>query len=353
MTIHIRQLLILKKTFILQVILIVKTLTVDSTETTSIVVYPTGADYNFFVAKYSSDGTLKWIRVNGGDGEDRLLRSEIYNNELHVSGYFSDTLFWGGIELTTNGLADQDMFTGIIDLEGNYRSANSFGGTNNSSEAGIAVFNTTDAVYQVIRSNSELLVLGDSSYTSTSGFNYIVIGVVGCLPIAIEKVTLSDDNLLTCYGDSLESIEIEVNDDINGFGPPWLYSIDNGQTSSDSSIFYNVPAGDYRVVVIDSAGCAQAVDTSFTIYQPEKLILLLQSHQNPWEINEKNNGYVKVEARGGTPDYTYTLQPGDREQVNDGLFYFTDEESGIFEITVDDANECGPVSLNFEIILGS
>jgi hypothetical protein len=113
-----------------------------------------------------------------------------------------------------------------------------------------------------------------------------------------------------------------------------------------------VPAGEYRVAVIDSEGCLEEVDTSFTIHQPDELILLLKSHQNPWEISEKNDGYIRVEPRGGTGEYEFKVEPIDQDPTYEGeevLFYFTDEEPGIYKVSVNDENGCGPVSITFEI----
>ena len=42
---------------------------VDSTENESIVVDRIGEDYDFYIVKYDSLGTLDWIRVNGGEGK--------------------------------------------------------------------------------------------------------------------------------------------------------------------------------------------------------------------------------------------------------------------------------------------
>ncbi len=186
------------------------------------------------------------------------------------------------------------MFIGQLDPDGNYRSANSYAGNGSSFESARSIHYNNDLLYAIIRSNSDTLVLGDSTYVSSNSADYIVFGVVGCLPISIDQVSLSD-TLVMCYGDSTETIEILASD---GFGAPWRYSIDNAETpSSDSSIFYNVPAGNYQIVVFDSAGCSLVLDSSLTISQPERLRLLLQTVKNPWEINIAHDGYIKVEAQ--------------------------------------------------------
>ncbi len=222
-------------------------ITIDSTESTTTSINQNNGGFDFFVAKYSISGTFQWIRVNGGVSNDRLLRSDIINGEVNVTGYFAGSLYWGGIQLTTEGTADVDMFSGAIDADGNYRSVNSFGGRSNSTEQGYAVLNTPSGLYSIIRSNSDLIVLGDSIYTSSTGKFYIVGGIIGCLPISVDDVIVQD--VSTCYGDSTGSLQILAS---GGFGSPWQYSIDNGLNyQADISYFGDLPAGDYPVVVID------------------------------------------------------------------------------------------------------
>ncbi|MFO7671546.1 MAG: T9SS type A sorting domain-containing protein, partial [Bacteroidales bacterium] len=316
-------------------------LTVDSTESESIVVDQTGTDYDFYIAKYNSLGTLQWIRLNGGKARDRLFRAEIFDNMLNVSGYFADSLYWGGILLTTNGIADQDMFTGSIDFDGNYRNANSFGGTNNSSESGIAVFNTPDALYNVILSNSALLVLGQDIYTSTTGFNYIVMGIVSCLPISIDNTIYT--NVQTCYGDSTGSIQIAAS---GGFEGPWQYSINNGLKYQATQYFPNLPSGSYQVVVIDKEGCSQTGQL-VSLTQPGELMIEVISTS---DITADADGSIVVGVQGGKSPYTYTLLPNNLMQ-GFGTFTFGEGDSGIYVVEVNDGQNCGPVASDSIVIL--
>ena len=51
------------------------------------------------------------------------------------------------------------------------------------------------------------------------------LGVIGCDPISIDNAIPTD--VTTCYGDSTGSIQVSAS---GGFGAPWNYSIDNGET---------------------------------------------------------------------------------------------------------------------------
>ncbi|MEN8193438.1 MAG: T9SS type A sorting domain-containing protein [Bacteroidota bacterium] len=311
-----------------------QTLTIDSTETETVQYSSNKGGFDFFIAKYTNSGNLEWFRANGGIGDDRLIYSEIFEGDLHVTGYFSDTLQWGGIQLFSNGETDQDMFIASIDSEGNYRNANSFSGRNNSSESGQGVFNTTDNLYSVIHSNSDLLVIGDSIYTSTTGSFYIVMGVIGCLPISIDNIIKQD--VSTCYGDSTGSLQVLAT---GGFGAPWQYSIDNGLSYSELSYFGDLPAGDYPVVVIDKEGCAQPGNIE-TVNQPDTLVIESVTFS---DITADADGLIEVAASGGSSPYTFTLQPVGTVQ-GFGTFTFGLSDSGVYYVEVNDLQNCGPVT---------
>ena len=85
------------------------------------------------------------------------------------------------------------MFNGTLDVDGNYRSANRFGGRTKSSEEAYSISVTADKQINVLRSNSDLLHLGDETYFSVTGKYYLVIGVVGCLPISIDNEIVRPD----------------------------------------------------------------------------------------------------------------------------------------------------------------
>jgi len=324
-------------------------LTIDSTETETILLAQNFGDYDYYVAKYSPDGNLIWIRNNGGVGKDRLLSSSFFNNDLQVTGYFTDTMNWGGISLTTDGALDTDMFYGSIDTDGNYRSANSYGGRNNSDESGRDIFVTTENTSTIIRSNSDLLLLGDSVYTTAGDSYYLVVGSIGCLPISVDNTIPT--NITGCYGDSTGSIQVVAS---GGFGAPWLYSIDNSQSSSDVAFYPNLPAGDYQIVVIDAEGCTE-VGPLITLTQPDSLEAILVSSENiihniDWlgELTT-TDGSLVVTAAGGTGPYTFTLLPGGTPQAL-GTYYFPYPDSGKYVVAVNDLNNCGPTNTDTVVV---
>jgi len=311
------------------------TIYVQESDSNEIMVVENKGNFDFLVGKYTTDGMLEWFRSAGGKGVDKLNDITFFDNEITVSGYFSDTLLWGGIDLTTLGKGDQDMFIGAIDIDGNYRSANSFGGSSNSLESARAVFNIDETTYTIIRSNSSLLVLGDSIYVSENENDYIVIGVVGCQPISVDNVIVTD--ITTCYGDSTGAIQILAT---GGFGSPWQYSIDNGLSyQPDISYFDSLPAGDYPTVVIDKENCTQAGPT-ITINQPDTLTIEVLAAE---DVTDFQDGVIQVAAYGGTAPYTYTLMPDSLVQ-GFGTYNFAIEDTGVYVVEVNDLRNCGPVA---------
>ena len=59
--------------------------------------------------------------------------------------------------------------------------------------------------------------------------------------------------------------------DIEGGVPPYMYSIDGGNTFENSSFFPNLPAGNYDLVIQDSNGCEDLSSTQ--VIQPEEVIV--------------------------------------------------------------------------------
>ncbi|HDR68399.1 MAG TPA: T9SS type A sorting domain-containing protein, partial [Bacteroidaceae bacterium] len=310
------------------------TLIIESSGTESIEYTNNNGSYDIMIAKYTSSGDLEWFRATGGKGSDKLFDSKFFKNELRVSGHFTDTLRWGGIQLTTKATNDVDMFFGSLDPEGNYRSANRYGGRNNSWEEARDLFYDSDNLYTVMRSNSDLLVLGDSIYTSTTGKFYAVMGVIGCLPIFIDTVYVTD--VTGCYGDQTGTISIFAS---GGFGSPFRYSIDNGLTYQDNNPnFLNLPAGTYPIVVTDKQNCTQAGKV-VTIKQPDLLTITEVEKSDPLCFGEY--GTVEFEAEGGTPGYEYSINEVDYFSSN----IFTDLPAGDYNLTAKDKNGCmsGPV----------
>ncbi|OFY57737.1 MAG: hypothetical protein A2Y87_09630 [Bacteroidetes bacterium RBG_13_46_8] len=130
---------------------------------------------------------------------------------------------------------------------------------------------------------------------------------------------------INCAGDSAGSIEIVA---VNNVGSVrYLWS--DGETSANR---YDLPAGDYSVIITDSNGCL--ADSSFTLTQPDPIQLTFETTQ-PW-CPDTPDGSISLTVTGGVigTDYTY------RWSDNSTTSTITDINSGLYIVTVSDMNQC-------------
>ena len=308
-------------------------LTFDSTATETVVINENKGTYDFFVAKYDTNGTLQWVRVNGSTGQDRLLRSAFFNGDLWVTGYFTNELNWGSQTLKTDGgAADTDMFYGSLDPDGNYTGATSYYGTGNSTEWGRSVFSDSKNLYATMRTNSIFFQAGDSAYSNPSGVFYIIVGSVGCVPISVSVQTKID--VTTCYGDSTGLVSLLAS---GGLDENYKYSIGEDYPYQTSPLFSNVPGGTYTPQVLDGKNCFGS-GTDFILNQPTEIVISSVDSSDVACFGE-STGSINVNATGGTGSLVFSLDSASTfpyavgTPANVGV--------GIYDsIAVSDANNC-------------
>ena len=151
-----------------------------------------------------------------------------------------------------------------------------------------------------------------------------------------------------CFQSNNAAIEIDVVGGIpfatgNPYNISWVGP--NGFTSTDEDIF-NLEAGTYTLDIEDDGGCPYS--ETFTITEPDELTFSFIDF-DPETIScfGANDGDISIDVAGGTQPYVYTW-------TLDGLPFSTDEDltnlgPGNYTISVTDANNCGPIILNFVI----
>jgi hypothetical protein len=83
--------------------------------------------YEMFLAKYSSNGSLVWVKRGGGSSNDVGWALSINSyNELFVGGEFGSSANFGGITVNSTGAAD--IFVAKYDLNGNVKWVKKAGG---------------------------------------------------------------------------------------------------------------------------------------------------------------------------------------------------------------------------------
>ncbi|MDP5081783.1 MAG: gliding motility-associated C-terminal domain-containing protein, partial [Winogradskyella sp.] len=175
------------------------------------------------------------------------------------------------------------------------------------------------------------------------GLDFEVIVTVN--PSITVTSTLVDN---ICFQSNNASIELTI---VGGvpFTTGNLYTISwvgpNGFTSSDEDIF-NLEAGTYTLDILDDGGCPYS--ETFTIIEPDELVFSTVDF-DPETIScfEANDGAISIDIAGGTEPYVYAW-------TLNGSPFSSDEDltnlgPGDYTISVTDANNCGPIALNFII----
>lgn len=150
----------------------------------------------------------------------------------------------------------------------------------------------------------------------------------------------------TCFGLNDGSIEITVSGGMPFSGsPPYsiIWTGPNGFTSADEHIF-NLEPGDYDLEITDEGICVYF--ETIPITEPEELAFD-NVFFDPDTIScfGANDGSISIDVVGGTMPYVYSW-------TKDGLPFSNEEDlsdlgPGVYEVTVTDENNCGPITQSF------
>ncbi|ULQ58040.1 SprB repeat-containing protein [Flavihumibacter rivuli] len=143
----------------------------------------------------------------------------------------------------------------------------------------------------------------DIDNLAAGNYSVIVTDAKGCTTSAratveqsgsLEAKTIVCD--VRCVGESNGSVNLTV----TGGVPPYTYTWSNGATTED---LFNVPAGNYSVVIKDSKGC---VGTASAVVGSPAPINCYLYPTSVIQVNAGATTTVTVSASGGTGPYTYT-----------------------------------------------
>ncbi len=158
-----------------------------------------------------------------------------------------------------------------------------------------------------------------------------VTDVNGCEALGGARILEPPEMFLTgqktnclCHGDATGGITLEVEGGI----PPYIFNWSNGATTKDLS---NIPAGEYMITVRDQNGCT--ISDTFLIEQPTPLLSYFNDHGMPL-CNGDNNGYIKINSKGGTPPYRYHWSTFEVTQNIDSLV------ADNYSVEITDDNDC-------------
>lgn len=106
---------------------------------------------------------------------------------------------------------------------------------------------------------------------------------------------------ISCFGLKTGSVDISITGGVR----PYRYQWSNNAKTED---IFGLGAGNYSVIVRDSAGCTLHDDAR--IVEPSKLVASLQSY-NDINCNGNKTGAISIKITGGTLPYKYKWNNGD------------------------------------------
>ncbi|MFB6307223.1 MAG: SprB repeat-containing protein, partial [Flavobacteriales bacterium] len=135
----------------------------------------------------------------------------------------------------------------------------------------------------------------------------------------------------SCKGNSDGKIEF---DNISGGVKPYQFSIDNGSSFQSDSVFNNLSAGTYNLILKDDNGNDDSA--TVTVEEPDTLDFTVSIDSA--SCNGVCDGEIDfTSTSGGTTPYEYSIDNGSSYQSNST---FSGECAGNYDLKVKDANNC-------------
>lgn len=203
-----------------------------------------------------------------------------------------------------------------------------------SIDGGLTYFDNGGLFTNLSEGNYQSAVRDDSACFVTGNF----LPVLSPPELIISGVS---SNNVTCHSAGDGTITIIA---LGGTGTI-RFSIDGGGNYlNNGGFFTNVPAGNYSIMIADSAGCITA--------GPEVVITEPPAFTSPdvaivnISCSGQTDGSILVSPNGGTPPYTYILKEYgiERDTVTiAGSGVFTGLAANTYTVSITDANLCGTI----------
>lgn len=156
---------------------------------------------------------------------------------------------------------------------------------------------------------------------------------------------------VACHGEETGAADVTPT---SGEAPYSFYISSEPQKAYSSGIFENLAVGTYTVIIQDKNGCE--VSRDFEVTGPPELET--QQVRIVDEVcSSDDNGLIEYTITGGTPPYSYALgdDPTNFITLSDGTLLLDNLDGGFYEIIIQDANDCEPISedIYVEVKVGS
>jgi len=174
----------------------------------------------------------------------------------------------------------------------------------------------------------DLMNLSQGNYTLTvtdaRGCRFVSDTIAIKNPPRLELLTESLAQL-SCKGDSTGFIEIAVKGGTMPYTYEWV-----GLGTNEPDIF-NLPAGQYRLIVRDSNDCP--IDTTFRLLEPPTLLVDVNVRSSS-VCEEEFSNELRAKVSGGVPPYQFEWSNKAQDSI------LTNVPPGDYELLVRDANGC-------------
>ncbi|MFN7115812.1 MAG: T9SS type A sorting domain-containing protein [Saprospiraceae bacterium] len=176
--------------------------------------------------------------------------------------------------------------------------------------------------------SKDLVNLSQGNYvlnlTDSRGCRFVSDTIVIQNPPPLQLITETLGQI-ACKDDSTGFIEIDVKGGTQPYRYQWV-----GLDEEEADIF-NLPAGDYRLVVRDKNDCP--IDTTFRLTEPTELLAEVDVRISG-ECDAQYSNELRATVSGGRAPYRYLWSNGDTNAI------LTNVLPGDYELTVQDANGC-------------
>lgn len=289
-------------------------------------------NYDFLIAKYTSNGDLSWYDVNGGTGNDNYINSDIRNGELLLTGVFSNQVIYNNDTLVA-GSTGTNSFFAVYDLQGTPIKARYLSG--NGTDRGAACHIDEEGNYflgSFVKSST--VIAGNQVFENvlpTVGNTFI--SKFGCF----EEVTMTSTPVSCVDGMGIPwSMDGTATITPVGGTAPFTYNWSNGSTSQTAT---NLDAVNYSATVTDSDGCV--VSGNVIVGSVPAVSAQIISVDNV-SCNGLADGYAIAGGLNGKAPYTFSWSNGTSGTTLGPV------GAGTFYVTVSD--QCGNIATKNAVI---
>ncbi len=189
--------------------------------------------------------------------------------------------------------------------------------------------NDTFYTFTNVEAKSWHVLLEDANADGDSYFNVAVVNEPSPISITSEIIVP-----ISCTGADDGEIQITATGESGNYN----FELDPGNVNQADGTFSPLSTGTYTVTVTDATGCATSdVSSPLELTDPPLISIATESSTDA-SCFGADDGIVEVTASGGTPPYSYTLNPG-ATQTN-GTGSFSGLSPGNYSVEVTDVNNC-------------